>query len=87
MIRGYWGSSADLLFDASVAYGHRDNKHQRVGFSDTYNLHNAGFGVGVNVFRELTPLWRAEGRLGWSRSWTIREASTDTASNSWTPID
>ena len=79
VLRGYWGRSSALLFDVSAAYGFNHNTGNNAGVTDNYNVHNLGFGFGVNKARNFNRLWRVEGRLGYSASWTIREASTDSA--------
>jgi len=79
MMRGYWGPSSDLLFDASLSYGYARFKNVRPTFSDEYTTHAFGLGFGANVASDFSPLWRGEARLGWSGSHSIRKDSTDTS--------
>ena len=77
--RGFWGPNPDLLFDASLGYNFAQFRNARIPSVDTYNTHAFSGGFGVSIGRDLAPLWRAEGRLGWAGSFSVREASTDTS--------
>ncbi len=79
MARGYWGPNPNLLFDASLSYGYGSMKNTRPTFSDSFNTHTFTYGAGVNVAHDFSDLWRGEGRLGWTGTHTIREASVDTS--------
>ncbi len=72
------GLTRDVWLDGVAFYGH-DWISFNYGFGavDSYGVHRAGFGAGVNVRRRLGPMWRADGRLGWTGVWSDRGASTD----------